>query len=75
MFLVIVVVVELTGESEIGHLDNAIVCQKDIASRQITVQNLFTHKEIHSTGDLKGPTDQIASGNGTMMIHSVYIGD
>jgi hypothetical protein len=39
LFLVIIVL-HLSGHSEIGHFDNSVIGQKNIAGGQIAVQNL-----------------------------------
>ena len=40
-FFLLVVIFHLSGHSEIGHFDDSMIGQKDIAGRQIAVQNLF----------------------------------
>ena len=37
----IFIILHLSGQSEIGHFDNSSLGQKDIAGRQIAVQNLL----------------------------------
>ena len=59
LFLVIVILIQLTSQTEIGHFDDAIGGQQNIPGRQIAVQNLFTGEIFHTAGDLKKPRNQL----------------